>query len=110
MCGRFLGRAVFSSKQVATNGWAYVGNLDAKDDTKWASHPRVELVSQSPASDRRYPFREGDRVRPVQRIPQVIIDFHDSGTDKVLTKPTRARGSIDPEQDYTKSFYEVGSE
>jgi hypothetical protein len=100
----------FAPKPVATNGWAYVGNLDARDDLKWVSDPRVEMVRQSPAADREYPFRAGDRVRPLRRVPQVIIDFKDHGMDNVLTKPTSARGTINPEQDYTKAYLEVGTE
>jgi hypothetical protein len=100
----------FQPKPVATNGWAYVGNLDARDDFKWVSQPRVEIVRKSPAEDREYPFREGDRVRPLRRIPQVVIDFRDRGMTNVLTKPTSARGTINPDQDYTKAYWEIDEE
>jgi hypothetical protein len=100
----------FWPTEVASNGWAYIGNLDGKDDKKWASAPRVELVRQSPAADRPYPFREGDRVRILVRMPQAIIDFKYDGKKNVLLKPTKERGEVSGDEDYTTLFFEPGSD
>jgi hypothetical protein len=100
----------FGSTEVASNGWAYVGNLDAKDDKKWTSRSRVELVSQSSETNRQYPFREGDRVRVVERMPQVIIDFKHDGKKNVLAKPTKEKETVNEDEDYTKLFYNPGAE
>ena len=98
------------AKPAAGNGWAYVGNLNEKNDTQWTSHAKVELVNQSPAADRQYPFRIGDKVRVTSRMPQVIMDFKYDGTKHVLSKPTKFKGIVKEDEDYTGRFYEPGSE
>jgi len=97
-------------KPPASNGWAFVGMLDKADDNRWVSGPKIEMVRQSGASDREYPFRIGDQVRVIRAMPQVIIDYRDKQKQNVLVKPTSVRGAINPDADYTGSVYTFGAE
>lgn len=101
---------VTGSKPSANNGWAYVANLAEKDDKTLTSPAKVEIIRQSPAADRQYYFREGDRVRITAPMPQIMIDFKYDGTKNVLKKPTHAKESISEEEDYTQRIFQVGAE
>jgi hypothetical protein len=93
---------------VAGDGWAYVGTLAQKDDTKWTRGPGVKIVTASPAADRQYPIRQGDQVRILERTPQIIIDFKERKNQNIGQGPTKATGEIDPETDHSGLFYEAG--
>ena len=83
------------------NGWVWAGYLSRSDAKVWASGPFVDIASYSGATDRPYPIREGDVIRPKKDLPQVIIGWASTQADNVLSAPPKLTHDIDPARDYT---------
>jgi hypothetical protein len=91
----------------ATNGWAWAGYLDKDDPHIWSVGPFVDIESYSGSSDRPFPIRTGDVVRPKKDIPQVIVGYKSIGTENVLHAPPGLTDVINPDRDYTGLQYEA---